>query len=121
MGRTAVTVATGDENPISDDASKREAGLNRLKRAIDVCKVVGSSLLCGPIHSALGEFSDSGPTESEWNNGKSTLSAAADYAGENGVTLVLEYLNRFECYFLNTAADTSRFVQEVNHPHLKMI
>jgi D-psicose/D-tagatose/L-ribulose 3-epimerase len=38
-----------------------------------------------------------------------------------GVTLGLEYLNRFECYFLTCAADAARFVGEVNHPHLRLM
>ena len=37
------------------------------------------------------------------------------------MTLVLEYLNRFECYLLNCVADTARFVREVNHPNLRMM
>ena len=35
--------------------------------------------------------------------------------------MVVEYLNRFECYFLNSAAETARFCREVNHPSLKMM
>jgi len=54
---TAVTVCTPEENPISGDAKIREAGLERLKRMIDMCAAAGSTHLCGPIHSALGEFS----------------------------------------------------------------
>lgn len=121
LERTAVTVCTGDANPISDSAEIRDAGLNRLKQAIDMCSASGATKLCGPIHSALGEFTGKGPTEDEWNHGKETLAKAADHAQQAGVTLVLEYLNRFECYFLNCADDTARFAREVNHPHLKMM
>jgi D-psicose/D-tagatose/L-ribulose 3-epimerase len=77
--------------------------------------------LCGPIHSALGEFTGNGRTEDEWNWGKETLAKAAEHAEQANVTLVVEYLNRFECYFLNCAEDTSRFCREVNHPNLKMM
>ena len=38
-----------------------------------------------------------------------------------GVMLGVEYLNRFECYFLNSAADTVRFVREVDHPNCRMM
>lgn len=121
LERTAVTVSTAEANPISGSAEIRQAGVDNLKKAIDVCQAVGSPLLCGPIHSALGEFTGQGPTEAEWNHGKESMALAADYAQQAGVTLVLEYLNRFECYFLNCAADCSRFAREVNHPHLKMM
>ena len=49
------------------------------------------------------------------------MGKAADYAKSKGITLVVEYLNRFECYFLNCAEDTARFCREVNHSHLKMM
>lgn len=117
--RTAVTVCTPDENPISPDAAVREAGLNRLKTAIDCCAAGGITHLCGPIHSALGEFVDRGRTEDEWKWGQEILAKAADHAQANDVTLVAEYLNRFECYFLNCAEDAGRFCREVGHPNLK--
>ncbi|MFV0442940.1 MAG: sugar phosphate isomerase/epimerase family protein [Planctomycetaceae bacterium] len=121
LGRTAVTVCTSEENPISPDAGKRKAGLARLKQAIDMCAVAGATHLCGPIHSALGEFTGAGRTNDEWKWGQEILVQAADYARSNKVTLVFEYLNRFECYFANCAEDAARFCREVNHPNLKMM
>jgi len=121
LERTAVTVCTPETNPIGQTAEIRQAGVDHLKKAIDMCDASGATMLCGPIHSALGEFSGAGATEDEWNWGKESLAAAADYAKDANVTLVLEYLNRFECYFLNCAADTGRLVREVNHPNLRMM
>ncbi len=121
LGRTAVTVCTDAENPISPDKAIRDAAVVRLKKAIDMVAAAGATHLCGPIHSALGTFSGSGPTADEWNWGKDTLAQAADYAQKNNVTLVCEYLNRFENYFLTSAADDARFCREVNHPNLKMM
>ena len=121
LERTAVTVSTGDANPISPDSSVRAEAVTRLKGAVDMCELVGAPMLCGPYHSALGEFSGAMPSEEEWANGKATLREVADYAGEKGVTMVLEYLNRFELYFLNSAADCARFVREVDHPNLRMM
>ncbi len=37
------------------------------------------------------------------------------------MTLCLEALNRFECYFLNTHADAARFVKAVNHPNCRVM
>jgi len=121
LERSAVTVAPPDANPISPSAEERAAALERLKRVIDVCEAVGADKLCGPYHSALGEFSGSGPTDDEWRYAQDVLARAADYAQQAGVTLALEYLNRFECYLLNCADDCARFVREVNHSHLKMM
>ncbi|MEX0728299.1 MAG: sugar phosphate isomerase/epimerase [Planctomycetaceae bacterium] len=121
LERTAVTVSTGDANPISPQASVRKAALSRLKKVVDICAAMGADKLCGPFHSALGEFTGKGRTEEEWKRGQDVLAKLADHAEKRGVTLVLEYLNRFECYFLNCAEDCSRFTREVNHKHLKMM
>ncbi len=98
LERTAVTVhGSPAGNPISSDAKVREAGLNHLKAVIDMCQAAGATHLCGPIHSTIGHFSGVGPTEDEWKFGKETLAKAGEYAEKAGVTLVVEYLNRFEC------------------------
>ena len=121
LERTAVTVCSEDANPVSDSAEIRQAGLNHINRAVDMCAAAGAAKLCGPLHSALGAFTGQGPTDEERSRAKETLAQAAEYAQQAGVTLVVEYLNRFECYFLNCAEDCARFVREVNHPHLKMM
>lgn len=121
LQRTAVTVCSDADNPISSDASVRAAALTRLKKAIDTVAAAGATLLCGPVHSALGTFSGTGPTADEWKRAQEILIAAADHAQKNQVTLVCEYLNRFECYFLTNATEAARFCREANHPALKMM
>ncbi len=46
---------------------------------------------------------------------------AAEKARARGIKLALESLNRFECYFLTTAAQTVHFIRAVNHPSCKMM
>jgi D-psicose/D-tagatose/L-ribulose 3-epimerase len=121
LDRTTVCCVGADANPISPDAGIRKVAVAHIKRAIDMSRICGSKLMAGPFHSAIGEFTGKGPTADEWKHGKEVFAELADYAKQNGVTLVLEYLNRFECYFLNSAADTTRFVREVNHPNLRMM
>ena len=121
LERTAVTVCSDADNPISADAAIRTAALERLKKVIDVVAAAGGKLLCGPIHSALGTFSGTGPTGDEWKRAIEVLTKAADHAQKNNVMLVCEYLNRFESYFLTNAAEDARFCREVNHPNLKMM
>lgn len=77
--------------------------------------------MCGPLHSAIGKFSGKGTTADEWNWCKETLTKVADHAKQAGVTLVFEYLNRFECYFATSAVEAAKFVREVNHPNLRMM
>jgi D-psicose/D-tagatose/L-ribulose 3-epimerase len=121
LDRTTVCCVGADINPISPDAAIRKAAVAHLKKAVDMSSVVGSKLLAGPFHSAIGEFTGKGPTADEWKRGKEVFSELAEYAKQHGVTLVFEYLNRFECYFVNCVADTARFCREVNHPNLRMM
>jgi D-psicose/D-tagatose/L-ribulose 3-epimerase len=121
LGATAVTVMSPETNPISSDPAIRQAAVDHLSRVLDRCAAFGCEILCGPIHSAIGHFSGQGPTEDEFKHGVDTLRKVAEKAQSLNIKLAVEYLNRFEIYFLTTAADTARFVREVNHPHLKMM
>lgn len=121
LGRTAVTVRNAEDNPISPDAAVRAKGVENTKRAIDCCQAVGAETLVGPYHSALGCFSGRVPTKDEWKWGIESMQHVAEYARVAGVTLGLEFLNRFECYLLNTAADAARFVREVGHPSCRVM
>jgi D-psicose/D-tagatose/L-ribulose 3-epimerase len=116
---TAVTCVTPEANPISPDVSLRQAGLNRIKWAIDMTAALGGDLLCGPYHSPLAVFSGMGPTADEKRWGADVLRQAAEYAQTAGVRLGIEYLNRFECYFLTTAADAHALVKHVDHPNFR--
>ena len=121
LERTAVTIRVDEDNPISPDANVRQAGIDATSRTLDCCEALGAEVLCGPYHSALGTFSGRGPTEEEWKWGVDSMRSVAEHAANAGVTLGVEYLNRFETYFLTCAADTARFVAEVNHPRCRMM
>ena len=121
LARTAVCVRNEADNPISADASVRAAGIEANKRTLDCCAALGAETLVGPYHSAIGLFSGAGPTEDEWKWGVDSMRQVAQHAGNVGVKLGVEALNRFECYFLNTHADSARFVREVDHPACGMM
>lgn len=116
---TAVTVCSAENNPISPDASVRQKAQDHHKWAIEMLALLGGDNLCGPYHSALGVFSGAGPSEDEKKRAAEVLRHSAEFAKQHKVTLAVEYLNRFECYFLTTAAQARDLVQAVNHPHCK--
>ncbi|MFO7776545.1 MAG: sugar phosphate isomerase/epimerase [Candidatus Hydrogenedentota bacterium] len=117
--RTGVTVRGEGSNPMSSDPSERKQGVADNKAAVECCQAAGAEMLVGPFHSGLGVFSGQAPTEDEWKRAVESMQEVAEHAEKCGVTLALEYLNRFECYLLNTAADTARFCKDVNHPRCK--
>ncbi len=116
---TTVTVVGEDANPISPDAKIRQAAADRHKWAIEMTALLGGENLCGPYHSPLGVFSGTGPTVDEKKRAAEVLRKAAEFAAQHKVMLAIEYLNRFECYFLTTAEQAKALVMEVNHPHFR--
>lgn len=116
---TAVTVVGPETSPISPDPSVRKAAAERLKWTIEMVATVGAEALCGPYHSPLAVFTGAGPTEDEKSRAADVLRGAAEEARKHNVTLAIEYLNRFECYFLTTAADAVALVKRVDHPNFR--
>lgn len=121
LGATAVTVSSPEANPISADPAIRKAAVEHLDKVMDRCAAFGCEILCGPYHSAIGHFSGEGPTADEFKWGVDSMRQVAERASSHNLRLAMEYLNRFEIYFLTTAVDAAKFVRAVNHPSLKMM
>jgi D-psicose/D-tagatose/L-ribulose 3-epimerase len=119
LSRSAVTVRGAGDNPISPDPAVRSLGITNNKKAVECAQAAGCDCLVGPFHSALGVFSGAGPTKEEWKWGMEGMRRVAEFAETCQVTLALEPLNRFECYFLTSAADTARFCRDVDHPRCR--
>jgi D-psicose/D-tagatose/L-ribulose 3-epimerase len=119
LERTMVSVVpTADKNPISADAATRQAGTDYLKWLIDCSAAIGSRLVCGPLHSSLGQFTGAGPTAQERKRALAVHRKVGDYGAKNNVRVALEALNRFECYFVNTMEALADYLDEVGHPNI---
>jgi len=114
---SAVTVLPTGKSAIAAEAAERALALDHLKWAIDCTAALGANVLCGPFHQPLGEFSGIGPTEAEKSHCVEVHKGAAQYAAMSGIELSVEPLNRFECYFLNTARDAQALVDRVDEPN----
>jgi len=121
LKRIAVTINSPDFNQISPEENMRKATVERNKRAIDCAMILGSDLLTGPFHSALGVFTGVPPTKEELLWAKENLWDLAEYADSMGITLGLEYLNRFESYLVSSSDELLALVEEINHPACKIM
>jgi D-psicose/D-tagatose/L-ribulose 3-epimerase len=122
LGCTSVTVIPDEEhNPISSAPKRRAASVDYLRWAIECSAALGSDVLCGPFYQPLGVFTGEGPTEEEKQRAADVHKQVAGEAVAGNVALSVEFLNRFECYFLNTMADAANYVKRVDHPNVGVL
>ena len=98
----------------------RKKYLERLKTVIPIAESIGCSKLVTCTGNEVAGLSHSEMKK----NTIETLVPAAQIAGENGCTLLLEPLNTYldhPGYFLNSAKEGAEIVREVNSPNLKLV
>lgn len=121
LSRVAVTINGPDHNQIDPDISKRKATLERNKLALECAAELGSALMTGPFHSALGVFTGKAPQDQELKWSAENLYELANYAKSVDITLGLEYLNRFESYLVSSADELVELIDKINHPNCKLM
>jgi D-psicose/D-tagatose/L-ribulose 3-epimerase len=107
----------GGKSAVSADPVERAGALGHIKWLIDCTAALGGDLVAGPFHQPLGAFTGVGATAAEKDRVVELHKAAAQYAAKGGIKLSVEPLNRFECYFLNTAVDAAELVKRVDEPN----
>ncbi|NPV54347.1 MAG: sugar phosphate isomerase/epimerase [Firmicutes bacterium] len=111
---------TADMSIISDNPGIREKGMAHMKRCIDLTADVGAQLITGALYAPIGLRPQGGRTPTQWERSVTNLREIARYAAEKGVILGLEPLNRYEVFFLNTAADAVALAKAIGEPNVKV-
>jgi len=109
---------TEDQDLLSPDEDVRREGVRFLKEMTDVVAKCGGSVLGGVNYAAWGKFTGKMRTEEEWKRSRESLKEVAQYAQDNDVNVALEPINRFETYFLNTAEDAIKLVEDIGEPNV---
>jgi D-psicose/D-tagatose/L-ribulose 3-epimerase len=118
LDRTAVSIRNPQDDPISPDPAVRKKAVSEMKHVYDCAEAAGVTLIGGPFFAAIGQFSGEPPTGEEWKRSCEVLTEVAAEAKTRGITLAMEFLNRFEIYLLNTAEDTRRMAIETGHDNI---
>lgn len=109
-----------ERNTISEDAAVRRAGVDHLRRSIEIAAELGIRKVGGGLHSANGRFAGRARTAREWDWSIEALRAVAPDAESAGVLLTVEPVSRYSGYFLNSADDAAALVTAVGSPNVKV-
>jgi D-psicose/D-tagatose/L-ribulose 3-epimerase len=126
--RTGIDVgicgAFGPDRDVSDpDPRRRDNGTAYLRSCIDVAAAVGSPHVAGPMFSATGraELLETAQRQARWQNAVESLRAVADYAGDRGVRLAIEPLNRFETDMVNTVEQGLKLCDDIGRENVGLL
>ena len=106
-----------DRDLLHADASVRATGMSYVKHCIDAAQTLGAVNVVGPLYSAVGRTWQATPDERKKDLDLlvGELKELAAYAGDRGVVICVEPLNRFETSFLNLASQAIEVVDRVDH------
>ncbi|HUS08437.1 MAG TPA: sugar phosphate isomerase/epimerase [Bryobacteraceae bacterium] len=118
---TVVSVLSPDLNVASGDPAVRRKTQTHLEECVQAVAEAGSHLIAGPLYTPLGFLPGRRRTADEWKYAVECYSELGPVLERYDVTLAIEPLNRFETYFLNTAADAAALCSQVNHPRVGVL
>jgi D-psicose/D-tagatose/L-ribulose 3-epimerase len=108
-----------DHNPVSPEKKKRDNALSFMRNVIDCARALETDLVCGPFYQPVGLFTGTGPSDDEKKRAVDHARACAEHAAPAGIRLAVEFLNRFEAYFLTTMDGAAEHVKAVGMPNFK--
>lgn len=109
---------TGELSLAGDAAGKAK---DFLRSACDAVASVGANTLVGPFCTPVGYLPGRRRTSDEWARVIDGLREVAPHFEAAGIRMAVEPLNRFETYFLNTAADARLLVDAVASPNVGVL
>ena len=108
-------------NTVSDDKAVRRKTLEHYQRCIEIAAGLGGHIIAGPLYAPVGYLPGRRRTADEWKYAVECFQALGPALQQHKVTMAIEPLNRYETYFLNTAADAVKLCEEVNQPNVGIL
>lgn len=121
-----LSFATGlsyDTDISSDNISIRQSGIDTLKRDIELCYEMGGTKIGGIIYGVHKNMPQGVVhiRDKLLDRAASSLREVVKTAGDYGITLAVEIVNRFESPILNTVSEGIRFIEEIDHPSIGLL
>jgi D-psicose/D-tagatose/L-ribulose 3-epimerase len=117
----ACTVLVDGLSLISPSADIRRKTITHLQDIAKAAAEAGIKIVAGPLYSPVGYLPGRRRTSDEWQWAVEGFQSIGDTLAAHDVTFAIEPLNRFETYFLNTAADAARLSEEIGHPNIGIL
>ncbi len=117
----ACTVLVDGLSLISPSADIRRKTITHLKDIAKAGAEAGIKIVAGPLYSPVGYLPGRRRTGDEWQWAVEGFQSIGDTLAAHDVIFAIEPLNRFETYFLNTAADAARLSEEIGHPNIGIL
>lgn len=118
LGTTTCAVMPPTRDLVTEDRAVVRETQAYLRTSIDIAARVGAASLGGPIYAAVGRTwgMDTGERATVVRRLVESLRPLADHAGERGVRLGIEPLNRFETSVINTVEQALEVVELLDSP-----
>jgi D-psicose/D-tagatose/L-ribulose 3-epimerase len=106
-----------------DDPAFHQTCFTYLDSCLEIASELGAGFVAGPMYSAVGKARLVSPEQRkvEWDRAVSNLRKVCRRAGEFGLDLAIETLNRFETDLINTSEDLMRLIGDINEPQAKAV
>jgi D-psicose/D-tagatose/L-ribulose 3-epimerase len=106
---------------ISESPDIRRRTQQHLRDVAKAAAEAGAKIVCGPLYSPVGYLPGRRRTGDEWKWAVEGFQSVGETLAAHQVTFAIEPLNRFETYFLNTAADAAQLAKEIGHPNIGIL
>jgi D-psicose/D-tagatose/L-ribulose 3-epimerase len=106
-----------------DDPAFHQTCFAYLDSCLEIASELGAGFVAGPMYSAVGKARLVSPEQRqvEWDRAVTNLRKVCRRAGEFGLDLAIETLNRFETDLINTSEDLMRLIGDINEPQAKAV
>lgn len=118
---TTCVIIPGGCSLFDADASGRAKAMDHMKASIAMNAELGSKMMAGPLYSPVGWLPGRRRTADEWARCIESYQQLGAVCDEYGVSIGIEPLNRFETFFLNTAADGAALCEAIGHPKVGLL
>jgi D-psicose/D-tagatose/L-ribulose 3-epimerase len=118
---TTCSVIPGGLSIGSDDDSLRRKARTHIEDCAKLAAEAGAKILAGPLYTPVGYLPGRRRTADEWKWAVECYQSLGPVLERYGVTIAIEPLNRFETYFLNTAADAAALCDQIDHPNVGIL